>query len=147
MNSKGFCHFPAGLAICVMAVALPAAAQNHAHYSRSELRRMMREASSPDQYRTLVTWFREEEAIFRSKAEAENRDYEHYKVRVRTKAPTRADNARNFRDYYVYKADKMAGLASRYETILSRLDPRYQPVAASHGGAATATAGRRLPVR
>jgi hypothetical protein len=105
------------------------AAQNHAHYSRSELRRMMKEASSADQCRTLATWFREEETIFRVKAEAENRDYERYKnVLIPAKFPTRADTARGLKDYYSYKANQMAALASRYETQLSRLDPSYRPV-------------------
>lgn len=119
----------AGLAICLISVVLPMAAQNHVHYGRSELKRMMREASTADQYRTLVTWFREQETTFRGKAEAENRDYDRYKDRlVPAKYPTPADTARGLRDYYTYKANQMAGLATRYEIQLSRVDPSYRPV-------------------
>ena len=89
---------------------------------------MMREANTPEQCRILATWFREEEATFREKAEAENRDYEHYKVRAATKVPTRADNARSLRDYYSEKANHMAALATRYETRLAELDLSYRPV-------------------
>ena len=59
------------LAIYLISVVLPVAAQNYVHYSRSELRRTMREASTADQYRTLATWFHEQETIFRCKAEGE----------------------------------------------------------------------------
>ena len=124
--NKFRCFRAAGLAICVMGAVLPLAAQDHAHYHRSELHRMMREASTADQYRALVTWFREEEVILRGKAEGENRDYEHYKTSARLKVPTRADNARSMRDHYSYKADEMSELAARYETKLSQLDPTYR---------------------
>jgi hypothetical protein len=113
----------------VISLVLPMAAQNHAHYSRSELRRMMKEASSADQCRTLATWFREEETTFRVKAEAENRQYERYKnMLIQAKFPTRGYTARELRNRYSYKANQMAARASRYETQLSRLDPSYRPV-------------------
>ena len=117
----------AGLAVCLFSLALPMAAQNHVHYSRSELGTMMRQASTADQCKTLATWFREEEVSSRSKAGAENRDYERYKnLMVPAKFPTRADSARRLGDYYSYKADQNAAFASRFETQLSRLDPSYR---------------------
>ncbi|MGA2435790.1 MAG: hypothetical protein ABSG25_10945 [Bryobacteraceae bacterium] len=124
------------LAICAIGMILPAAAQSQAQYSRSELHTMMREASTADQYRTLTTWFRGQETIFRGKAEAENKDYEQYKTTVRTKAPTRADNARSMAAHYSNKADQMAALAVRYETQLARLDPSYRPIRAAASAAA-----------
>ena len=125
MKSNRFsCLRAAALAVCVMGVALPAKAQTH--YSSSELRQMMREASTADQDRTLATWFRGQEAAFRAKAEAEYKDFERYKTTVRTKVPTRADNARNLADHYTNKANEMSALAVRYETQLARLDPSYR---------------------
>jgi hypothetical protein len=132
MRSNGFgCLRAAALAVCAIGALLPAAAQSKANYSGPELRKMMREASAADQFRTLATWFRGEEATFRGKAEAENRDYERYKTTVHTKVPTRADNARSMAGYYSGKADRMAALATRYETQLSQLDPNYRPVKAA----------------
>ena len=142
MRSNGFGWFrAAAFAACVIGVALPAAAQMQERFSSSELHKMMREAHTADQCRTLATWFRGEEATFRGKAEAENADYERYKTTARTKAPTRADNARSLADYYSGKADKMAALATRYESQLSRVDPSYRPVTTT----ASATAGTRCP--
>jgi hypothetical protein len=130
-----------GLAICAIATVLPAAAQSQVQYNRSELHKMMREASTADQFRTLANWFRGEEAALRGKAQAERLDYERYKTTVRTKAPTRADNARSMADHYSYKADKMAALAAGYETQLARLDPSYRPVTTT----ASALAGTACP--
>ena len=130
MKSNGFsCLRVAALAVCVIGVALPAKAQSH--YSSSELRQMMREASTADQDRTLATWFRGQEAAFRAKAEAEYKDFERYKTTVRTKVPTRADNARNLADHYSNKANEMSALATRYETQLALLDPSHRPTTAS----------------
>jgi hypothetical protein len=123
---------------------LPVLADNHANHSRSELRQVMREANTADQCRLLAAWFREEEVAWRGKAEAEEKDYERYKALVRTKVPTRADNARSWRDYYSNKAGHMAELAARYETELARLDPSYRPVTAAVSTAgAPATTGTR----
>ena len=113
----------AGLVLCAVSAVLPRlAAQDHQHYSRTELRKMMQQASTPEQLQRLATWFREEEATLRGKAEAENRDYERYKVQVQTKVPTRADNARSLRDRYSQKADHVAALAARCEIRLAQSD-------------------------
>ena len=84
---------------------------------------MMREAHTADQYKDLAAWFRKEEAKFRSKAEAEERDYVLYKDRFpAAKYPTPAESARALSDYYLYKANKMAAIADRYDKQLSRTD-------------------------
>lgn len=142
MKSDAFgCFRAAAIAACVVGLALPGAAQIQERYSSSELRKMMRDAQTADQCRSLSTWFRGEEASFRAKAQAENADYERYKTTARTKAPTRADNARSLAGTYSGKADKMAALATRYESQLSRLDPSYRPVTTT----ASAAAGTPCP--
>ena len=146
MRSNGFsCFRAAAFAACVIGIALPAAAQIQERLSSSELHKMMREAHTADQCRTLATWFRGEEATFRGKAEAENTDYERYKTTARTKAPTRADNARSLAGYYSGKADKMAELAIRYESQLSRVDPSYRPVTTTASAAAGTPCPAALP--
>jgi hypothetical protein len=86
--------------ICAAILVSPiAAAQQHGHYSRSELHRMMRDASTADQYKALAVWFRQEETTFRMKAEAEDIEYLRYKSRtVGSKYPTPADSARALSD-------------------------------------------------
>jgi hypothetical protein len=100
--------FGVRLAVCVIGAALPLLARGQAQYSSSQLHKMMREANTADQYRTLATWFRG-------------------KTTARTKLPTRADNARSQAESYSNKAIQMASLASRYESQLARLDPTYRP--------------------
>jgi hypothetical protein len=128
-NTLG-CIRAAALAASMIVTVLPAVAHSQQSYSGSQLRKMMREANTPNQDSVLATWFRGQEAVYRAKVEAENRDYERYKTTVRTKAPTRADNARSLADHYSGKASRMAELASGFETQLSRLDPSYRPVTA-----------------
>jgi hypothetical protein len=137
MNFHGFRRVSgAELAVCLFSLVVPATAQKHISYSRSELRKAMREASTADQCRTLATWFREEEATFRGKAAAEDRDYELYnRMPGPSKYPTRADTARAFRDYYFSKANQMAALADRYETQLAQPDPSYRHVTANESSA------------
>jgi hypothetical protein len=143
MKSNGFrCLRVAALAMCAAGAVLPVAAQTQAHYSGSELREMMRKADTADRCRTLATWFRGEEAAFRAKAEAESADYERYKTTVRTKVPTRADNARSSADYYSGRADKMAALAALYEARLARLDPSYRPARATASAGASPALGQ-----
>ena len=99
------CSQAAGIAVWVFIVAPQAAAQDSVHYSRSGLRKMVREA------------------------DAENRDYERLqRMVVPAKYPTRADTARGLRDYYSYRASQMASIAAGYEIQLSRLDPTFRPV-------------------
>jgi hypothetical protein len=115
--------------VCLFAFVVPiAAAQENVHFTRSEVRRIVREAKTPDQYKMLAGWFRTEETVFRSKANTENGEYLRYKNRfTAAKYPTYADTTRNLRDYYLYRANKSASLASRYEIQLSKVDPNYRP--------------------
>jgi len=147
MNSNGFRRSGwMWLAVCAIGATLPAIAQDHAHYSRPELRKMMKEAATGDQYRSLATWFREEETVLRGKARMENAEFEKYKdAMVLGKYPTRVDTARSLRDYYSYRANRMATLATRYETELARLDPAYRPVAAEANAVAEARTSNAQP--
>lgn len=118
----------AGLAVFMISLAFPVTANVHAHHSRAELRRLLREASTAEQFRTLAMWFREEEAVFRDKTEAENRDFEKLRrMTVPAKFPTPADSARSLRDYYAYEAHRKAEAAVRCEVQLSRMDPSFRP--------------------
>jgi hypothetical protein len=104
------------------------------HYSRSELRQLIHNAKSADQYDQLARYFHSEEANFRHQAEEENRVYERYRTNTRPKTPTAADNARSSRDYYSVKAHHAATLAAKYDALR-----------ASASGAPPATATTPVP--
>jgi len=128
---KSRCSRAAALVVCAVGLGVTAVAQIHVHYTRSELRRLMQEAHNASQYRTLSMWFRDEEAIFRDKAAAASKEYERLKVLPGLgKNPTPADRAKERRDYYSYKAGKMATSAAYCEAELSKLDPssRVSPI-------------------
>lgn len=86
--------------------------------SRSELRRQIDAAHSPEEYRALALYFRQQEGRFRSKAAEEKAEWDRRKqgmTSVTSKYPTPADSARNLYDYYVYKATEMSAKAAEYE--------------------------------
>jgi tetratricopeptide (TPR) repeat protein len=112
-------------------------------FSRGDLRQMMREAKTPEQYQTLATYFRGQERLCREKAQAEKEEYERCMNSPcgSPKSPTRADTARHLREYYVSEADRMARLAEHYENqsprstsnaeVSSQIHPGGQPASES----------------
>ena len=107
---------PVGLFIVAVAMTLRLSGQSHPNYTQSELRKLMSEANEPEQRKILVSWFHGEEQTFRRKAEEENQRYERYKrSNFPSKFPAPAESARALRDYYTYRADKMAALEAKYD--------------------------------
>ena len=101
------------IAVSIGALATVASAQtasgSESQYSKKQIKQMMRDAHTPEQYRVLGTWFRSQEQMFDEKAAAEKKEWEQrvggYKV----------DPARNLYDYYVEKAQEMSARAADYE--------------------------------
>jgi len=100
--------------------ASKAVAQQPQHYSRSELRNLMKNAKSPEDYLKLARYSRYKEQLYRVKAEAEMDDYAHCarNVMLVPKFPTRPDVTQKMYEYYSYEADKNATLAAQYEGLL-----------------------------
>jgi hypothetical protein len=96
------------IAISIAALAAVAPAQA-ASASKQQIKEMMRDAHTPEQYRVLGAWFRSQEQMFDEKAAAEKKEWEQrvggYKV----------DPARNLYGYYVEKAQEMSARAEHYE--------------------------------
>lgn len=99
-----------------IALAQPDTAQPH--YTRSELKLLMRNAHTPDQYQQLASYFRSQQSIYSDKAASEKTEWDRRKAITASPAlkyPTPSDSARNLYDYYTSKADQMASLAQSYE--------------------------------
>jgi hypothetical protein len=129
--TNNWLHLSTVICFGAFLAGIPAAAQNQAHYTRSELKRLEREARTADQVRELARWYRGEEQVFRQKAKDENQELlRRQKMVLPGKFPNPVDSARSLRDYHNYKADQMAKRAARYETELQRLDPMYRIVPA-----------------
>lgn len=104
---------PAPLTASAQPVAL-----DQPHYSHRQLQQLIRDAHTPEQYRTLATWFRSQEKIFNDKAAVEKQEWDRRKAMTASPAlkyPTPADSAHNLYDYYLAKAHDMALRASDYE--------------------------------
>jgi|GEM_PF-3345673 len=110
------------LTITTAIVTHQAIAQQPLHYSHKELHRWTASAGDPDADRKLATYFHCQEWIYRAKAQAEMEEYARCvrNILMAPKFPTRADVTSELHDYYSYKADQEAKLATRYDEMLIR---------------------------
>lgn len=103
--------FVIAVSIAALTAVVPAqtASGSVSHYSRKQIKEMMRDAHTPEQYRVLGEWFRSQEQMFHEKAIAEKKEWEQrvggYKV----------DPARNLYDYYVEQEQETGARAAEYE--------------------------------
>ena len=103
--------FLIAISIASIAAVVPAqtASASEPHYSKKQIKEMMRDAHTPEQYRELGAWFQSQAQMFDEKAAAEKKEWEQrvggYKV----------DPARNLYDYYANKAQEMSARAEHYE--------------------------------
>jgi hypothetical protein len=104
-------RFLIAASIAALAALIPPqrASAGEPDYSRKQIKEMMRDAHTPQQYRALGAWFQSQEQMFDKKAAAERKDWEQ---RV---GGYRQDPARNRYDYYIGKAQEMHARASNYE--------------------------------
>jgi hypothetical protein len=120
------------IAFCLSAFGV---AQEHAsssptasevHYGRAQLRQLMKEAHTLQQYQALAEHFCDQQQRFQQQAHSEEQEWvrrSQYTVGVAQKYPRPADSAKNLYDYYAYKADQNGKLAARYED-LAQQDPQ-----------------------
>jgi hypothetical protein len=103
--------FLLAMSIAVLTAVAPAqtTSGSEPHYTGRQIKQMVRDAHTPQQYRVLGEWFRSQEQIFDEKAAAQKKEWEQriggYKV----------DPARNLYDYYVEQAKEMGARAADYE--------------------------------
>jgi hypothetical protein len=116
--------FPTAVAFTAL-ISVPAFAQSStsdpSSLNHSQLKQLIREAHTPEQYQTLATYFRAQEKLYNDKAAVEKQEWDR-RAAITTgpemKPPTGADSARNLYQYYVEKSQEMATLASNYEQRL-----------------------------
>lgn len=99
----------ASIAALIALVPAQKAFAREPDYSRKQIKEMMRDAHTPEQYRALGAWFQSQEQMFDEKAAAEKKDWEQ---RI---GGYRQDPARNRYDYYIGKAQEMRARAADYE--------------------------------
>jgi hypothetical protein len=98
--------------IAALAALVPAqtASAGEPSYSKKQVKEMMRDAHTPEQYRVLGAWFHSQEKMFDEKAAAEKKDWEQRVGGYRQDL----DPAHNRYHYYVGKAQEMGERAADY---------------------------------
>ena len=89
----------------------------HRSYSSSEIKQMMREAHTPDQYRAIAQYYDERHTEFSAKAADEMAEWARRSEMtsgLAAKYPRPVDAARNLYEYYAHEADEAAFQAYKY---------------------------------
>jgi len=108
-----------GLAVAVAGIAQPTTAQV-SNYSQAEIRQMIHDAHTPQQYQTLAAYFRARQHDFEKKAHSEKTEWERRSQDVAgpaAKYPRPVDSSRNRYEYFAYEADQMAQKAAHFESL------------------------------
>jgi hypothetical protein len=94
-----------------------AASPTTTHYSQAQIKRLMREASTPDQYRVIARYFEQRQSEFSGKAADQMAEWARRSQDVTgpaAKYPRPVDEARNLYEYYAHEADDAAFQADKY---------------------------------
>jgi hypothetical protein len=90
--------------------------QNGDHYTRSQIKKMMRDAHTPDQYKALENYYGEQQRNYLSQAADERREWigRQSTSAAVAKYPRPEDSARNLYEYLMYKASEAGTLSEKY---------------------------------
>lgn len=90
------------------------------HYTRSELRKMMQEAHTEQQYTELASYFRSRQEAYEQQAHVERLEWIRRSQDVTggaAKYPRPVDSSKNRYEYLTYEAEQMSQRAERYESL------------------------------
>jgi len=89
-------------------------------YTSAQIKKMVREAHTVEQYTALADYYAVQERIYKQKAKEEMRLWAERSAVVTPlseKWPRPVDSARNLHDYYEYKAAQSAALFAKYDRM------------------------------
>jgi hypothetical protein len=125
------------ITVCILSLAFGAAgnaqAANHAadtgkQLTQAEVKQLAREAHAPDQYRTLASYYNQEQSKYLQLAADEKKEWERRSqngTSIAAKYPRPVDSARNLYEYYMYKASKSGALEAKYSHLTAPDAPVY----------------------
>jgi hypothetical protein len=108
------------LACAVASSTVCAAASPTQNLSHAELKQMMQNAHTPEDYLTLASYFRWRQQQFDQQAHDELAFWAQRSMNVSLEAakyPRPADSFRNRYEYFTYEAGKMSQQAARFESL------------------------------
>lgn len=111
----------AGVVALVLATGISAGAvtlqPSGSHYTAAQLKQMIREAHTPDQYKAIARYYDERHSEFSQKAADEMAEWARRSENTTgpaAKYPRPVDVARNLYEYYAHEADDAAFQADKY---------------------------------
>jgi len=96
------------------------------HYTQSQLKKMVSEAHSPEQYDVLARYYGNEQKVFLQKAADEKQEWarrSQFTTSISAKYPRPVDSARNLYEYYAYKASEAGVLSDKYRVLATPVTP------------------------
>jgi hypothetical protein len=113
------------LACAVASVAVRAESATPANLSRGDLKKMIREAHTSEDYLTLASYFRWRQQEFEQQARSEKAEWDRRSTNsylAAAKYPNPVDSSRNRYEYFTYEAQKMGQQAAHYESLSATVD-------------------------
>ena len=113
------------VACALLAFAVPsgvasAGSATAVNYSRADVKKMIEEAHTAQQYQTLAAYFRSRQQAFTQQAHSEIEWLARRSMNVSlpaAKYPAPLDSSRNRYEYFNYEAQKMSQNAAHYESL------------------------------
>jgi hypothetical protein len=94
--------------------------QDSPHYTHAQVKQLVRDAHTPDQYKTLASYYDAQQKSYLQQAADEKREWDRRSqnaVGVAAKYPRPVDSARNLYEYYMYKASEAGSLTAKYAQL------------------------------
>jgi Tfp pilus assembly protein PilP len=95
-------------------------------YSNAEVKKMMQDAHTTQQYQALAAYFRSRQQAFEQQAQSEKAEWERRSQNVTgpaAKYPRPVDSSKNRYEYFTYEAQQMSQQAAHYEGLSSTVTP------------------------
>jgi hypothetical protein len=96
---------------------------DHRSYTQGEIKQMIRDAHSAQQYQDLATYFRGRQQYFEQQAKSEKIEWDRRSQITAAsyqKYPQPADSSRNRYEYFTYEAQQMASQADHFDSLSAK---------------------------
>ena len=119
-NLRRLCILSLGLASLGFAQGPASPANKNTHYTQAQLKQMVRDAQTPEQYRVLAAYYAQRQNTYLQEAADEKQEWlrrSQNSMGIAAKYPRPADSARNLYEYYAYEATKSGQMAVKYSQL------------------------------
>ena len=119
-----WCHAIVLSGVVLASLGSHADPSSSVQYSKTDLRRMMREARTVEQYHALADYFRSQQQRLELQAQAEKEEWQRRSQNVSgpaAKYPRPVDSSRNRYEYFSYEAQEMQRQAGHYDDLAASI--------------------------